>query len=347
MKVEVSQACKAAISLIGAQLALSLNIICLKSIAHEVPIFTFVILRFALCAAILFTVISITRGVHTIRRELQLGDREWLNLAGQAFTAGFAYNSLLTYGMQYTTATSVGVISSTLPGVLAIFAQIILKEKIGLRGYLSIFLNILGVLVMQMESSSPAESPSSRSTLYGDLFIFLSLIPESLFTIISKSYTGQTSEIVKAMMVNFISALMLAISNFEAASYVHQVLSTRWYCWMICVSSLCACIFYTLWPYGLKYVPASHGAMYTGVLPVATSAFAILLLGEKFTINTLFAIFIILGAIVFGTTKQHSPARKRTDSTESSFVHPESPIPFLDKPQMDIQTDPPRMGELI
>ncbi|HRE33013.1 MAG TPA: EamA family transporter, partial [Candidatus Berkiella sp.] len=108
-----------------AQAAIAVNVIVGKFVIEaQMPIFLFLGIRFLISGIILSVLmllgrISLVSSRHPTKA---LEKKDWIFLLGQAMTGGFLFNYLFFRGIESTTATSAGIISSTLPAFLSIAA---------------------------------------------------------------------------------------------------------------------------------------------------------------------------------------------------------------------------------
>ena len=116
-----------------AQTIVGVNAVVGKYLSDEVPLFLFVCGRFFIGSIILLLVFNLSK--ETILTPLyansldnKLSPKEWLWLTAQALTGGLLFNLLFFGGLCFTTASSAGIISSTLPAMIAICAWVFLKE---------------------------------------------------------------------------------------------------------------------------------------------------------------------------------------------------------------------------
>nr|MDQ2994318.1 DMT family transporter [Pseudomonadota bacterium] len=185
------------IELTLAQLFLSINTIFGKILVPNYPIFSLLTLRFFLGFSVLGIYLAFTKT--KIRTELKaMKKSDWTVLALKALCGGFLFNFLILYGLQYTTATVTGIMSSTLPAFVALFSFIILKEKLSVTQLIAIALTGLGILLLSIGDYTAPESKD----LYGLFFIALAMIPAALFTIFSKMINASLKPLTAILLMN-------------------------------------------------------------------------------------------------------------------------------------------------
>lgn len=278
------------------QVSIACNVITGKVLNQSMPVFTYVGARFFI-SMLIFGLLKAHYKTGIAKEGEVLKPRDWLILVGQALTAGLLFNVLFFTGLDYTTATSAGIIASTLPGVLAVLAFIVLGERISQYGILAILLSVLGILIIGLDNKGAS---SAQGSLFGDCMIFLSIIPEAYYSILSKQIGKKVTIIGSAFVVNLFAFFMLVPfivyglytsnpSTWPAANYG-----------LILVGGLSSVSFFVFWCRGLELVPANTAGIFGGVLPVATCIMAVVFLGESFTWFDACGILCVFAALFMG-----------------------------------------------
>ncbi|MGA2955115.1 MAG: DMT family transporter, partial [Thermodesulfobacteriota bacterium] len=112
-----------------------------KFALRSIPPFTLIFLRFSLASLFLGVIYYRRRNTPLLR-----GDR-WRLLFASLIVPGL-YFLAETYGLKLSSATSVSLLISTIPIFAALFAFLIMKEKIGFWRGVAIFLSVLGVAII-------------------------------------------------------------------------------------------------------------------------------------------------------------------------------------------------------
>ena len=118
-----------------------------KSIVAFVPVPLFALLRFVIAIAVLWPLLRPSK-MKRVRRG------EWVNLFLQALFGTFMFTLLMLNGVQRTSAVAAGVITSTIPAVVALFSWFFLKERPNGRALVSIALAIIGVVVINVAQNA-------------------------------------------------------------------------------------------------------------------------------------------------------------------------------------------------
>jgi drug/metabolite transporter (DMT)-like permease len=259
-----------------------------KSIVAFVPVPLFALLRFVIAMAVLGPLLRPAR-----LRRVKPG--EWLNLFLQALFGTFGFTLLMLNGVHRTSAVAAGVITSTIPAVVALFSWLFLRERPDGRALASIVLAIAGVVVINLVHAD--HDAGAEGSLAGNLMVLGAVCCESLYVILSRRLT-QTLEPIDICAYTHLFGLLLmlplgagALLHFDYASVPISVwMLVLWY-------GLSASIFsFWLWMKGIRHVPGSLAGVFSAVLPVAAALYGIVFLGERPT----FAHGIALACVVVG-----------------------------------------------
>jgi drug/metabolite transporter (DMT)-like permease len=283
-----------ALLLIAAMLFVGSNVGVGKSIVASVPVPLFALLRFVIAVAVLFPLYRLAKMRRVTRTE-------WLNLFLQAFFGTFLFTLLMLNGVQRTSAMAAGVITSTIPAVVALLAWLLLKERLGPRALASIVLAIAGILIINLAYTRSATGPHG-SSVTGNLMVMGAVICESIYVILSRRLTQTLGAIdICAYTHGFGLLLMLP---FGAGALVHfdygSVAPGTWV--LVVWYALSASIFsFWLWMKGIRHVPGSLAGVFTAVLPVAAAAYGIVFLGERPTLAHGAALACVMAGIALAS----------------------------------------------
>lgn len=229
---------------------------------------------------------------------LNLNKKQWSVLIAQSLCAGVLFNLIMLAGLRYTTATMAGILTSTLPAILAILSFLILKERIGNQRIFAIFLAIVGVIILHLDSIGTGHS---KNALLGGVLVVLAMIPEGLYTILTKILGNVVNPLVQAVAINLISSVIffpvwLYYVGFDGMGHLDQSHFIK-----LAMTGLLSYFFYYFWTAGVTKVQASMAAIFTGIMPIATTVTAIIMMGESFTLYDAAGMTFVLSSIVIGS----------------------------------------------
>ncbi|WP_321899238.1 DMT family transporter [Paraburkholderia heleia] len=260
--------------LIASMLLVGSNVGIGKSIVAFIPVPLFALLRFVIALAVLGPLLRRSR-----MQQVKRG--EWINLFLQALFGTFGFTLLMLGGVHRTSAVAAGVITSTIPAVVALFSWIFLRERPDARTLACIALAIAGIAVINLGHVG-GNSETGAGSLAGNLMVLGAVCCEALYVILSRRLTQTLAPLdICAYTHLFGLLLMLPVGlsgalSFDFASVPAGIWGLAlWYGLSASVFSFC------LWMMGIRHVPGSIAGVFTAVLPVAAAVYGIAFLGER------------------------------------------------------------------
>ncbi|WP_090862436.1 DMT family transporter [Paraburkholderia diazotrophica] len=280
--------------LIAAMLLVGSNVGIGKSIVAFVPVPLFALLRFVIAMAVLWPLLRVSK-----LRRVKAG--EWVNLFLQALFGTFGFTLLMLNGVHRTSAVAAGVITSTIPAVVALFSWIFLKEKPDGRALASIALAIAGVVVINL---AHADNAASANSFAGNLMVLGAVCCESLYVILSRRLT-QTLAPIDICAYTHLFGLLLMLPLGVSALFAFDYMSTPVSIWALVLwYGLSASIFsFWLWMKGIRHVPGSLAGVFSAVLPVAAAVYGIVFLDERPTLAHGVALACVIAGIALASLK--------------------------------------------
>jgi len=277
-----------AMALVGANVAVA------KAASPYLPVFVFALIRFAVAAVVLLPLAWREKG----RTLAEASLTEWRDVFLQTLFGTLLYMFFLLYGVKYTSALSAGIITSTVPVVVAGLAVVMLGERFGPGRVAALALAVLGVGAINTASAQPGVAPDP---LLGNVLIAGAVISEGLFVIYAKRSAANLPIYRMALAINLIGLVMVA--PFSMAVLMRfDVVSVPLWVWLLpafysLTSSVIALI---LWYRGLAVVPASEAAIFTSTFPLTAVAVSLAFLGEEPQWAHGFGLICVLTAIYLG-----------------------------------------------
>ena len=124
-----------------------------------------------------------------------------------ALLGAFPAQVLMTWGTQYSLASNSAILTLTLPVMTAIFAFLILKEKMNRIRWLSFIIAIIGVLLIS--SGDIKQLNFSSKYAIGNLLIFLAIIGNSYYNVGCKRVSKSYSEIEMVFYTYIVIVILL------------------------------------------------------------------------------------------------------------------------------------------
>jgi len=260
--------------LIASMLFTGTNVGIGKSIVAVFPVTLFSLIRFVIALAVLWPLLRPAK-----MRRLQRG--EWINLFLQALFGTFGFTLLMLGGVHRTSAVAAGVITSTIPAIVALFSWLFLRERPDARAFASIALAIAGIAVINVAHAG-SDSGGAAQSLTGNLMVLGAVCCESLYIILSRRLTQTLAPIDICAYTHLFGFLLMVPVGLPAALTFDygSVPASVW--WLALWYGLSASIFsFWLWMKGIRHVPGSVAGVFTAVLPVAAAVYGIVFFGER------------------------------------------------------------------
>ncbi|MBO2928724.1 DMT family transporter [Metapseudomonas otitidis] len=271
--------------LVGSNIAIG------KLVLAEVPVFLFAGLRFLIATLVLLP----GMGLHRVRQGLDRRAARGLFL--QAFFGCFLFSLLMLYGVQHTSATSAGIITSATPCVVALLGWVWLREPIGRRVALAIALAAGGIGVLNL----PDGRQQGLGSLLGNLLVLGAVFAEAIFAIYSRRLSLSLHPWAMAFGVNLAGlVLFLPLAVPEALALDLPAVSATTWAWLVFYALSASVLSFLLWYRGVREVAAGIAGLFTGLMPVGAAMVGISLLGEGLEAGRLLGMTLVLVAIALG-----------------------------------------------
>ena len=137
------------------------------------------------------------------------GKKNWrdvLVFAQLALLGAFPAQVFMTWGAQYSLASNAAILSLTLPVITAVFAFILLKEKMSAIRWLSFIIAIVGVILCSTGDVKQMDFDSKYAI--GNMLIFISIIGSAYYNVICKKIGERYTE-YQLLFYSNISLLIL------------------------------------------------------------------------------------------------------------------------------------------
>ncbi len=282
------------------QLMAGINVTSSKYLVTEMPLIFLLFARFVVGSVTLFG-FMLSKGKHTqqLSEVKALSAKEWIMLIAQACCAGIFFNLLLLWGVQYTTASMAGIITSALPAMVAVLALFLLRQRLTRFKSLCVGFATIGLLIINISSFKMDAAPNA---LFGSFIILLALVPEALYYVLSKIMKIKLSSFTNAFIMNLINGLLMIPLLFFID--LQQVANISAISWLILVTSgVASGLFYVFWMSGCKDIDGSTAGLMTALMPIFTLLLSWIFLNQGIGSIQAFGMIFILISIFFSTRK--------------------------------------------
>ncbi|WP_025025626.1 DMT family transporter [Caldalkalibacillus mannanilyticus] len=262
-----------------------------KLLVQSFPVFLASELRFLLAVLILLPLLLYREGFPTLTK------KEVVILFLQSATGVFLFSLCMLYGLKYTTATEGGILTSTLPAVVAVIAFFILKERVSKYAMIGILLAVLGTTAVNI-SGIFAIDQRGAAPLLGNMLILGAVISEALFIILGKSISKKITPLAISTLVSLFGVILfLPLALYEAISFDFDQMTFLDWGLILYFGIVVTVVAFVLMYQGLEQVPASTAGVLTGFLPISSVVLSSLFLKEQILWTHLVGMAFVLLAI--------------------------------------------------
>jgi drug/metabolite transporter (DMT)-like permease len=282
----------AALSLIAAMALTGANVALAKAIVGEVPVYIFVLFRFAVASAALALLVRGEPGPKLA--DMQGAERRDLILMALIGMVGFTV--LMFEGLKRTAAADAGIITATLPAVVAALGVAFAGDRLSRTQLIAVGLAVAGLILVQATGAA-----GGAATLIGNLLVGGAVLCEAGFVFLGKRLAPPYRPLRLALganLVGLVLAIPLALIDapaFDPRSVTLEMwLIGTWYA----LAASVVCLW--LWYRGLPHVETWLAGLATAAIPLAALASSALFLGETIGATKLAGAALVIAAIVLG-----------------------------------------------
>lgn len=248
------------------------------------------------------------------REELKrLTKKQILLLALGGIFLGFHFATWIT-SLEYTSVASSVVLVTTAPLWVAIFAPLVLKEKITRNLLLGLAIALTGSVVVTLSSNCSFAGGGLSCSAFAQAFQGRAFIGNGLallgaflsagYLMVGRVSRGNLSLPAYAFVVYGVAALVLivlvAISGKQVTGYHPQI-----YLWLIALGLIPQLIGHSSFNWALKYLPATYVSIALLGEPIGTVILAFLFLAESPSVlEVAGGVMILTGILVSSQTRK-------------------------------------------
>ncbi len=271
---------------------------------------TFNGLRVAMAAIVLFVIAAFVRDTKLPSR------RDIIALALLGLIGNGVYQLFFIFGMSRTRAGVAALVVAAGPAWIAIISRMLGRERLPLRGWSGIGLQLLGVACVV---GSAQGFEGGRDVMLGAGLIALGSIAWATFSVLLQPYTMTTHPL-------HLSAITMASGALVLVSIaLPDLLELDWGAvslleWgAVSYAGIGALVVaYLLFYRGVRVLGATRTAMYGNLQPIVAIAFAWLMLGEQPTVWQLLGAALIMAGLLLSRTAHAKPIAARAVSVSTS-----------------------------
>jgi drug/metabolite transporter (DMT)-like permease len=286
----------AALSLLAAMALTGANVALGKAIVAELPVYVFVLFRFAVAGAALALLARGEAGP----RLLAMTAVERRDLALMALLGMVGFTVLLLEGLRRTAAADAGIITATLPAVVAVLGTALMGERMSRVQVAAVGMAVGGLLLVHVTAAA-----GGTATLIGNLLVGGAVLCEASFVLLGKRLAPPYRPLRLALGANLVGlVLSLPLALIDLPGFDPRAVAPA--TWLLGVwyalSASVLCLW--LWYRALPHVETWLAGLATAAIPVAALAASALVLGETIGPARLAGAALVIGAIALGALSQ-------------------------------------------
>jgi drug/metabolite transporter (DMT)-like permease len=211
---------------------------------------------------------------------------------------------LLHEGIESTSASTAAVIFSMNPVFTVLIASLVLRERLGIAGWLGVGLGLVGAFVAV--TGFHFSGLFSREDFLGGILVLISAATWSIYTVYGKRYSERYGSLVLSFLTMAAGSLLLAVLLTVEGGWAEMAdYNLRAWAWLLYLGVVTVGIGYILYFEGMRRVPASRGASLFYLKPVLALLFAHFALGEPISYTLLLAAVMVASGILLVTFPRH------------------------------------------
>lgn len=252
--------------------------------------------RFILATALLAPLLA----VHSLRRQGQNTGttNRILKLPRSADLPLFLLNALLMVPIQFvlqfeglarTSASSAALLVGVFAPLMALGGVLIARERLSLSGWMAVVLSTLGVAVM-------VGLPGEGRTLLGDLMVVGSLVCAVAMVLVTQRLLRRYDALSVTVWSMGMGVGFLLPWIYVAQGWPSFAASAWTWSALIGLGFGCTAVSFSLWNWGLRYVPASRAGVFVNLEPLIGAVLGVVLLHDALTGGLVLGGSLILGS---------------------------------------------------
>ena len=253
------------------------------------PVFFILVIRLCISSVVMFSVFSLTKKLEKIKKkDLPL-------FIVLAFFEPFLYFIGENFSMKFVDASFASIMIATLPVVSPIALWLFNGEKIKPNLIIGVFLSIIGICFMSIESGV-----GFNVDIRGVLLLLLAVVSGAGYSVILSRLIGSYSPVTITTYQNILGTifflpcfLLFDLKALPAVQWSYPAIIS-----LVLLALLCSSGAFMLYGYGAKLISIMKVSAFTNAIPVVTIVFAVLLGQESLTWNKVVGIAIVVGGLL-------------------------------------------------
>lgn len=223
-------------------------------------------------------------------------------IAFQGLLSIAVFNTLLYWGLHYTTVVNTSLVQASMPIVTLIFSWFLLKKGVSHLGAMGIGLSLIGVSWVVLRGD--LETLSTLSFNPGDMLMLISVVVWSIYTVMLAKVPAELSRMAMTWgMVLSGIVLIFPVYLWELSTGVTFTLNQDAVLAFAYIGIFPSVLSLLCWNRGVELVGANVAGSFLNLMPIFGAVLAMLLLGERLQPFHYLGIVLIFGGIWLVTRK--------------------------------------------
>jgi drug/metabolite transporter (DMT)-like permease len=238
--------------------------------------------------------------------KIRIPRRDWKLLGMMGLFEPCLYFIFEALALEHTSASQAGMVTATLPLMVAVIAALWLKERVTRANIAGFLLAIAGVWWLSVSGEANEHAPNP---MLGNFLELIAMICATGYIITLKRLTDRYTPLFLTAMQAVIGAIFFlpALFIFPAPETVPQLTGAASLA-VLYLGTVVTILAYGLYNYGVSRIPVSQASAYINLIPVFSLILGFTVLGERFTLPQLLASAVVFSGVVIS---QWRPARVR------------------------------------
>lgn len=245
-----------------------------------------------------------------------LWKKEFKTIFFISLTGIACFNTLVYIAVHYTTSINAALVNAPTPVFIMLLSFLFLKQKLIGRQVVGIVFSIIGVIWIISRGS--LETLISFSVNIGELWMLLAVLIWSVYSILIKKHAH------KFPMYGFF-ALTILIGTFQLlpfAAYewitdVPMVWNSNTFFGLLYLGVFASVVAFLFWNKAVEDIGPSAASPFLNLIPVFSSFFAIIFLGEKLQMSQVVGGIIVISGVLITTGVLRLPKNKKKASDQA------------------------------
>lgn len=275
---------------------------------------TFNGLRVLLAALVLTGIALSVRSTSAETPPLSRRDIGALLLLG--FLGNGLYQLLFILGLARTQAGIAAVVAASSPAWMALIARMLGRERVPLRGWLGIALQLLGVASVV---GSTSRLDAGGSSLVGAGLIAVASITWALFSVLLQPFTQRAHPLhLSAITMGSGATFLVALASPGLVRLQWRAIDAGEWFAVLYAGLLALVVAYLLYYRGVRVLGPTKTAMYSNLQPLIALAFAWVALHEQPTVWQLAGAALVMTGLLVSRTARIGPAPSVTTANATA-----------------------------